>query len=1066
MTLSTTDSRFSYDGDGSTVAFSFPRKVIEAAHLKVYLYDEDDDSMSLQTLNSHYTFAGSGLSNGIYASATITFSTAPGSDKKVVIFRDPALTQEQDFTAETNVLNALNRLADRVEMKLQRVDDRLDRAVVLPDGDYASGLTNSYAKADFANKVLGFDASGNIEPSAGIASSAAMEDVVDADTIQIGRRLLNAGPWFNVLDYVSDATVRAAILAFTQTADVSSYIQAACDAADDVGGKIYFPPGRYPILSTVTTEGVSFVGEGFVEDLYPYGTKGTVFVFTSTANTPFKLGESVSFEGIVFFWPNQIEDRATWVANSNGPIVYPPLFENTNTSTTLSGFSFRNNVVLNAYDFMDVGGAGAFDKGGRWTFSGNRIFALRRYFNLNNIPDVVKCATDNIWGMGVYADEVLHFSGGGAGATVSVSSITRSSTTATVTTAAAHGLSSGQKVTIAGASQSDYNGTFVITVTDTDEFTYTVSGSPATPATGTITSTAFYLRDYAIANSTMLRVPGDATVSARSTYSVDGFTFGGLHYGMRRVIDVDGGFLNVVSTKGAIFDAVQQIVHTRNYGGCASIEADLGGTAYVFKLGYTETATPPVFEIDTPAPSGSDAVTTLSVRGNLNFCNGTLVKATGVYVKAIDVDCQVESIGHDTTTAGTYYVAELNCSAAHVTIEGRYGVTNAASGVDHKAVLVTAAASVSVDGVFDTWDCVVENNSASAAVSFSGKTFNDAGDAIQGTYAGNVKVAQESVIDSQPSLSEPAGDNALINGSFDIWQRGTSFASGAIAYTVDRFKFTRGSAAAGATLSRQTGFSGAQYCARIARDSANSATDILYAAQQIETPACYAYRGMEFFVGFDGRAGADFSAADDLLSVTVFTGTGNNETVNVATGFATGNASETKTVTLSTTAGRHVVGPFSIPTNATEIAIVAHWTPVGTAGAADHVEITRMSAGNLATAQVYRPRGYNSELNACKRFYRRLGRDLHGRWESATQVMLHAQWDMRTDPTPTLLDDTPTVSEVGVANRTGTSSTIYSSSANSTGGFYGIDGFSSATAGRMGAGGQADIIALTAEIGP
>lgn len=72
-------------------------------------------------------------------------------------------------------------------------------------------------------------------------------------------------------------------------------------------------------------------------------------------------------------------------------------------------------------------------------------------------------------------------------AALSVSSITRSSTTATVTTAAAHGLSTGDWVTIAGASDSDYNITAQITVTTTTAFTYTVAGSPDTPATGTIT---------------------------------------------------------------------------------------------------------------------------------------------------------------------------------------------------------------------------------------------------------------------------------------------------------------------------------------------------------------------------------------------------------------------------------------------------------------------------------------------------------------------------------------------------------------------------------------------------
>jgi phage tail sheath protein FI len=70
----------------------------------------------------------------------------------------------------------------------------------------------------------------------------------------------------------------------------------------------------------------------------------------------------------------------------------------------------------------------------------------------------------------------------------SVSGITRATSTATVTTASAHGFTTGQRVTIAGATQTEYNGTFTITVTGATTFTYTVTGTPATPATGTITA--------------------------------------------------------------------------------------------------------------------------------------------------------------------------------------------------------------------------------------------------------------------------------------------------------------------------------------------------------------------------------------------------------------------------------------------------------------------------------------------------------------------------------------------------------------------------------------------------
>jgi hypothetical protein len=66
-----------------------------------------------------------------------------------------------------------------------------------------------------------------------------------------------------------------------------------------------------------------------------------------------------------------------------------------------------------------------------------------------------------------------------------VTSITRSGSTAHATTTAAHGLTTGDEATIVGCVQPEYNGTFEVTVIDADEFTYTVTGAPATPATGT-----------------------------------------------------------------------------------------------------------------------------------------------------------------------------------------------------------------------------------------------------------------------------------------------------------------------------------------------------------------------------------------------------------------------------------------------------------------------------------------------------------------------------------------------------------------------------------------------------
>lgn len=69
----------------------------------------------------------------------------------------------------------------------------------------------------------------------------------------------------------------------------------------------------------------------------------------------------------------------------------------------------------------------------------------------------------------------------------SVTSLTRSGATVTATMPS-HGAATGQNVTIRGASPAAYNGTFPITVTGVNTFTYLFSGSPTSPATGTITA--------------------------------------------------------------------------------------------------------------------------------------------------------------------------------------------------------------------------------------------------------------------------------------------------------------------------------------------------------------------------------------------------------------------------------------------------------------------------------------------------------------------------------------------------------------------------------------------------
>lgn len=64
-----------------------------------------------------------------------------------------------------------------------------------------------------------------------------------------------------------------------------------------------------------------------------------------------------------------------------------------------------------------------------------------------------------------------------------ISTITHVGTTATVTTASPHNLITGNRISISGATPSDYNGTYVITKTGASTFTYVMSTTPASNAT-------------------------------------------------------------------------------------------------------------------------------------------------------------------------------------------------------------------------------------------------------------------------------------------------------------------------------------------------------------------------------------------------------------------------------------------------------------------------------------------------------------------------------------------------------------------------------------------------------
>ena len=225
--------------------------------------------------------------------------------------------------------------------------------------------------------------------------------------------------------------------------------------------------------------------------------------------------------------------------------------------------------------------------------------------------------------------------------------------------------------------------------------------------------------------------------------------------------------------------------------------------------------------------------------------------------------------------------------------------------------------------------------------------------------------------------SQAAGRNTVINGGMDIWQRGTSFAVALNTNTFasDRWCGRRG--ATGMTLSRQTtsdttNLPFIQYGLRIQRDSGNTALNPLTVAQSLETVNSIPYAGRTVTVSYYARRGANFSATSNAFNCDIYTGTGTDE--NVQLGY-TGSAQSGQVTATLTTTWQRFSGSVNIPSTATEIGLYFNYTPTGTAGAADFVEVTgvQLELGSVATTFSRNAGTIQGELAACQRYYYRVG---------------------------------------------------------------------------------------------
>lgn len=203
-------------------------------------------------------------------------------------------------------------------------------------------------------------------------------------------------------------------------------------------------------------------------------------------------------------------------------------------------------------------------------------------------------------------------------------------------------------------------------------------------------------------------------------------------------------------------------------------------------------------------------------------------------------------------------------------------------------------------------------------------------------------IADSSATDSGDSASE--FKNFLSNPGFAAWTAGTSFAnisgSGTGVETADGWYFSQSTAASNA-VSRQTAVkTGARYGLRFGRPAGSTSTNQLRLWETILTDDAYRLAGQTVTVSFSVQAGANFSAASSQLSVILATGTSEGQSGDLIASSGWGghvNAVNQNQI-ISTTQTRYQF-TATLNTGIKEVGIQLAYTPSGTAGANDWVQI-------------------------------------------------------------------------------------------------------------------------------
>ena len=300
---------------------------------------------------------------------------------------------------------------------------------------------------------------------------------------------------------------------------------------------------------------------------------------------------------------------------------------------------------------------------------------------------------------------------------------------------------------------------------------------------------------------------------------------------------------------------------------------------------------------------------------------------------------------------------------------------------------------------------------ASPVVSFNGRT----GAVTPGSS--DYTAAQVGALASTQNV---AGKNFLINGGFDIWQRGTSFSTNGYNYTSDRWLTNINNA----TVSQQTSGAavGTAGHMRITYTGSSAVGDPFQAlessmaqllAGQTVTASCLVRRNSSLTSDLSISIQKNSTANTQLSGswTTVATGTLANASIPTGTGSAN---------------WAPITCTYAVPNDGTAagIRVVVYENTAGTSGGYYEVTGVQLEIGSTATAFSRAGGTIQGELAACQRYYVSLNTSnfyVYGNfWNSANGILFTAlPSTMRVTPTVALPSSVTNMSQVvGLSNFT------------------------------------------------